>query len=56
MVKDGVIYAEDCLITMSKMEDKFIDLVITSPPYDNLRNYNGYEFNFEGISQRSYIG
>ncbi len=54
MVKDGVIYAEDCLITMSKMEDKFIDLVITSPPYDNLRNYNGYEFNFEGIAKELY--
>ena len=28
------IYNEDCLITMAKMPDKFIDLVVTSPPYN----------------------
>lgn len=33
------IYNEDCLTTMSKMEDNSIDLVITSPPY----NKAGYE-------------
>jgi site-specific DNA-methyltransferase (adenine-specific) len=27
-----------------------IDLVVTSPPYDELRNYNGYSFDFEGIA------
>ena len=34
------IYCEDCLETMSRMEDNFIDLTVTSPPYDNLRTYN----------------
>ena len=28
-----------------------IDLVVTSPPYDNLRSYNGYSFNFEGMAK-----
>jgi site-specific DNA-methyltransferase (adenine-specific)/modification methylase len=28
------IYNEDCLVTMSKMKDKFVDLVVTSPPYN----------------------
>jgi site-specific DNA-methyltransferase (adenine-specific) len=32
------------------MPDNFIDLTVTSPPYDNLRNYNGYSFDFEAIS------
>ncbi len=27
-----------------------IDLVVTSPPYDELRNYNGYSFDFENIA------
>lgn len=27
------------------------DLVVTSPPYDNLRKYNGYTFDFERIAQ-----
>ena len=33
------IYNEDCLNTMANMPDNFIDLTVTSPPYDNLRTY-----------------
>ena len=33
------IFNEDCLETMSRMSDGSIDLVVTSPPYDNLRAY-----------------
>ena len=39
-MKLNKIYCEDCLETMSRMEDNFIDLTVTSPPYDNLRTYN----------------
>lgn len=39
----------DCLKTMKSFDDESVDLVVTSPPYDGLRNYNGYSFNFEGI-------
>jgi len=35
------IYNEDCLKTMARMPDNCIDLTVTSPPYDNLRTYNG---------------
>lgn len=28
-----------------------IDLTVTSPPYDNLRTYNGFTFDFETIAQ-----
>jgi DNA modification methylase len=45
------IYNENCLITMSNMPDNFIDFVITSPPYDDIRNYNGYQFEFEKIAK-----
>lgn len=31
----------DCLEVMATMDDKSIDLTVTSPPYDNLRSYNG---------------
>ena len=31
----------DCLEEMEAMEDNSIDLTVTSPPYDNLRTYNG---------------
>lgn len=33
------------------MEDCNIDMILTSPPYDDLRSYNGYSFNFEGIAK-----
>lgn len=32
---------------MARMPDEFIDLTVTSPPYDNLRDYKGYSFDFE---------
>ena len=31
----------DCLERMKEITDGSIDLTVTSPPYDNLRNYNG---------------
>jgi site-specific DNA-methyltransferase (adenine-specific) len=34
------IHNENCLDTMAKMPDEFVDLTVTSPPYDNLRTYN----------------
>lgn len=40
----------DCLELMKKIPDKSIDLVLTSPPYDNLRSYNGYAFDFNNIA------
>ncbi len=48
------IYNEDCLKTMARMPEGFIDLTITSPPYDNLREYKGYTFEFEKIAKELY--
>jgi len=44
----------DCLEKLKELEDSCIDLTVTSPPYDNLRDYNGYDFNFEGIAKELY--
>jgi len=44
----------DCLEVMKSMDSNSIDLTVTSPPYDNLRTYNGYTFDFEGIAQELY--
>ena len=48
------IYNENCLDTMSRMEDNFIDLVVTSPPYDDMRTYNGYCFDFESVAKELF--
>ena len=45
------VFAEDCLETMARIKDETIDLVVTSPPYDNLRSYNGYSFDFESVAR-----
>lgn len=46
-----VIYNQDCLDTLKNIKDETIDLVLTSPPYDGLRTYNGYSFDFEKIAK-----
>jgi len=48
------IFNENCLDTMARMPDGLIDLTVTSPPYDNLRDYNGYSFDFEAIAAELY--
>lgn len=48
------IHNENCLDTMSKMKDCLVDLTITSPPYDGLRDYNGYSFTFEDIAKELF--
>jgi DNA modification methylase len=48
------IFTENCLETMNRMEDNYIDLVVTSPPYDDLRAYNGYSFDFESIAKELF--
>lgn len=48
------IYNENCLDTMKRMPDCFVDLTLTSPPYDNARIYKGYVFPFEEIALELY--
>lgn len=37
----GNVYNEDCLLTMQRMPDEYIDLIITDPPYNVGMNYGG---------------
>ncbi len=54
IIEINKIYNENCLDTMARMPDEFIDLTVTSPPYDGLRTYNGYSFDFESIAKELY--
>lgn len=36
------------------MPNDFVDLTVTSPPYDNLRTYNGYSFDFESVANQLF--
>lgn len=40
MMKRNVIHNESCVTGLKKLEEGCIDMVCTSPPYDDLRTYN----------------
>lgn len=44
----------NCVDVMQYFPDNSIDLVVTSPPYDNLREYKGYSFPFQQIVEQLY--
>jgi site-specific DNA-methyltransferase (adenine-specific) len=54
LVELNKIYNSDCVLLMKYIDDNYIDLTITSPPYDELRNYNGYHFNCEEIAEQLF--
>ena len=48
------IYNIDNVQGMRQMDAESVDLVVTSPPYDNLRNYNGFSFDFENVAKELF--
>jgi DNA modification methylase len=41
----------NCIELMRQFDNDVVDLTVTSPPYDDLRNYKGYVFPFEDIAR-----
>lgn len=54
MIETNIIYNENNLETCSRIPDNIVDLVITSPPYDNLRKYNEYTWDFEKLARELF--
>jgi DNA modification methylase len=65
MIEINKLYNQDCLATMIQIDNNSVDMVLTSPPYDDLRTYNkhlsgnkteynGYSFPFEQIVQELF--
>lgn len=50
----GKVFCLDALELLRLLPDNSIDMILTSPPYDNLRTYNGFTWDFEGIARESY--
>lgn len=49
------IYCMDNVEGLRKhVPDESIDLTVTSPPYDNLRKYNGFGWDFESLAHELY--
>lgn len=47
----NTIHNESCIRTLEQMPDDFLDMTLCSPPYDDLRAYNGYEMPLERLIQ-----
>lgn len=43
------IYCWDSVELLKEIDDNSVDLTVTSPPYDNLRDYEWYEFDYKPI-------
>ena len=55
MIEVNKIYCGQAELVLLKIPDNFIDCTITSPPYDNLRDYEGYAgFDFHSIAKQLY--
>lgn len=52
--KSGIILNMDCVEAMKLMPDECVDLTVTSPPYDNLRTYQGFSWDFEATAKELY--
>jgi site-specific DNA-methyltransferase (adenine-specific) len=48
---ENTIVQGNCVEIMNSMPVDSIDLTVTSPPYDNLRDYKGFTFPFEEIAK-----
>ena len=46
-----MLHCANCVDFMADMRSDSVDMTLTSPPYDDLRTYNGYTFDFESIAK-----
>lgn len=53
-LKSKIICGECCDVMDNQFPADCVDLVVTSPPYDNLRSYNGYTFDYNTIIKSLY--
>lgn len=47
-------YNMDCVQGMKMLPDNFVDLTVTSPPYDEIRDYKGYIFKWNDVIDELY--
>ena len=44
----------DAVKELKKMPDNSVDLIVTSPPYDNVRNYNGFSYDLHATGKEIF--
>ena len=48
------IIVSDCISGMKEMPDSCVDFVVTSPPYDNIRDYKGYSLDLSETGKQLF--
>jgi DNA modification methylase len=50
----NTIQCMDCVEGMRRLPDHCVDLVVTSPPYDGIREYNGFHFDLHATGEEVF--
>jgi len=50
----NTIQCVDCVEGMKKIPSKSVDLIVTSPPYDEVRKYNGFSYNLHQTGEQIF--
>ena len=53
-METNIIVNSDCVIGMKEIPDNSIDFCITSPPYDKIRDYNGFSYNLHDTGKELF--
>lgn len=53
-IGNAKLITSDNVTALKQFPDDFVDLTVTSPPYDNLRTYNGFTWDFESLAKELY--
>lgn len=53
-IGNAKIITSDNVEALRQFPSDFVDLTVTSPPYDNLRTYNGFTWDFESLAKELY--
>jgi site-specific DNA-methyltransferase (adenine-specific) len=53
-IGNAKIITSDNVTALKQFPDDFVDLTVTSPPYDTLRSYKGFEWDFESLAKELY--
>lgn len=54
MLELNKIYCGDNVNLIKQLNNNLIDLTVTSPPYSNIRRYNGFSWDFESLAKELY--
>ena len=55
MIKLNNFYiGESVQFMRENIPDNFVDLTVTSPPYDDLRKYKGFVFDYKSMAEELY--